>query len=80
MVLVKNLKIFSSFYCRLNRPKKAFLDSKITKLKKSKFWYFSKGVSPYFSPKKLKFFHVLIFGKIRQENVFEDILRRKKAF
>ena len=46
MVLVKNLKIFSSFYCRLNRPKKAFSDSKITKLKKSKFWYFSKGVSP----------------------------------
>ena len=29
MVLVKNLKIFSSFYCRLNRPKKAFLDSKM---------------------------------------------------
>ena len=28
--------------------KKAFLDSKITKLKKSKFWYFSKGVSPWF--------------------------------
>ena len=28
----------------------------------------------------LKFFHVFIFGKIRQENVFEDILGRKKAF
>ena len=30
--------------------------------------------------KDLKFFHVFIFGKIRQENVFEDILERKKAF
>ena len=28
--------------------KKAFLDPKITKLKKSKIWYFSKGVSPWF--------------------------------
>ena len=28
--------------------KKAFLDSKITKLKKSRFWYFCKGVSPWF--------------------------------
>ena len=29
---------------------------------------------------KLTFFHVLIFGKIRTENVFEDILERKRAF
>ena len=29
---------------------------------------------------KLKFFKVLIFGKIRTENVFEDILERKRAF
>ena len=28
--------------------KKAFLAAKITKLKKSRFWYFSKGVSPWF--------------------------------
>ena len=45
MVLVKNLNFFSSFYRRLKKPgkinvfvvilerKKAFLDSKITKLK-----------------------------------------------
>ena len=26
MVLVKNLKFFSSFYCRLNRPGKLFVD------------------------------------------------------
>ena len=30
--------------------------------------------------KNLKFFHVFIFGKIRQENVFDNILERKKAF
>ena len=30
--------------------------------------------------KNLKFFHVFIFGKIRQENAFDDILERKKAF
>ena len=30
--------------------------------------------------KNLKFFDVFIFGKIREENVFDDILERKKAF
>ena len=30
--------------------------------------------------KNLKFFHLSTFGKIRQENVFDDILERKKAF
>ena len=28
----------------------------------------------------LKIFHLFIFGKIREENVFDDILERKKAF
>ena len=32
------------------------------------------------SVKNWKFFHDFIFVKIRQENVFEDILGRKKAF
>ena len=30
--------------------------------------------------KNLKFFHLFIFGKIRQENAFGDILERKRAF
>ena len=30
--------------------------------------------------KNLKFSHVFIFGKIRQGNVFDNILERKKAF
>ena len=30
--------------------------------------------------KNLKIFYLFIFGKIREENVFDDILERKKAF
>ena len=30
--------------------------------------------------KRLKIFHHFIFGKIREESVFDEILERKKAF
>ena len=30
--------------------------------------------------KNLKIFHLFIIGKISQQNVFDDILERKKAF
>ena len=30
--------------------------------------------------KNLKIFHLFIFGKIRDENIFDDILAWKKAF
>ena len=30
--------------------------------------------------KNLKFFHVFMFGKIRQENLFDNILEGKKVF
>ena len=30
--------------------------------------------------KNLKIFHLFIFGTMREENVFDDILERKKAF
>ena len=30
--------------------------------------------------KNLKIFHLFIFGKIREENVFDNIRERKKAF
>ena len=57
-----------------------FLDSKIREPKKLKNWDFSKGVShSMVLVKNLKFFHVFIFVKIRQENVFDDILERKKG-
>ena len=30
--------------------------------------------------KNLKIFHLFIFGKIREESVFDDILQRKRVF
>ena len=57
MVLVKNLNFFHLFilgligqenvFVNILERKKGFLDSKITKLKKSNIWYFSKGVSSF---------------------------------
>ena len=70
--------MFCFFFVILER-KKAFLYSKITKLKKLKFWYFSKGIRSMVFVKNLKFFHYFIFGKISQQNVFDDILEGKKA-
>ena len=66
------------FFVTLER-KKAFFYSKITKSKKLKFWYFSKGIRSMVFVKNLKFFHYFIFGKISQQNVFDDILEGKKA-
>ena len=61
--------------------KKAFLDYKkqeVTKvIKKSGFFQRGKSMALV---KNLKFFHPFIFGKIRQENVFDNVLERKKAF
>ena len=45
-----------------------------------KIWDFSKGVRSMVFVKNLKFFHLFIFGKIRQENLFDDILEGKKHF
>ena len=46
-----------------------------------KNWDFSKGgFQSVVLIKNLKFSHVFIFGKIRQENVFDNILERNKAF
>ena len=57
MVLIKNLKFFHVFICakirqedvfdNILKRKKAFLNSKIKKLKKSKIWFFFSGVSPW---------------------------------
>ena len=91
MVLIKNLKIFHLFIFGKIREesviddilerKKAFLDYKKEKVKKVENWDFSKGDSPCrFLLKNLKIFHLFIFGKIREESVFDDILERKKAF
>ena len=71
MVLVKNLNFFHLFilglmgqenvFVDILERKKAFLDPKITKLKKSKIWYFSKGVSPWFFYQKFDSFPCFYF-------------------
>ena len=60
--------------------KNVYLHNKNTKLKKSKHKNFSKGGSPRVLLKKLKFFHLFIWGKISQENASHDILQRKNVF
>ena len=50
-----------------------FLDFEITKLKKLKIWYFSKGVIVHGFCQK----YVFIFGKISQQNVFDDNYSRE---
>ena len=69
----------NDFYDVLER-KNAFLGYKNKKLKKSKNWHVSKGVNPWFWSKNGHFSHFVFLGNIGQENVFYDILERKKAF
>ena len=75
MVLVKNLNFFHLFilgligqenvFVNILEGKKGFLDSKITKLKKSNIWYFSKGVSPWFFSLRSKHFQSSHCAKVR---------------
>ena len=57
--------------------RKAFLDYKKQKVKKVKNGIFPKGSMVLV--KNLRIFHLFIFGKIREESVFDDTLERKKA-
>ena len=66
------------FYDILER-KNAFLDYKNKKLKKWKNWHFSKGVNPWFCS-KIGYISIFFLGNIGEENVFYNILERKKAF
>ena len=59
--------------------KNFFLSYKNRKLKKSKNWDFSKGVNQWFSSKN-DYFSNFLLGNIGQENLFYDILERKRAF
>ena len=90
MVLVQNWPFFhhvflgnigqeNVFYDILER-KNAFLGNKNKKFRKSKNWYFSKGVSPWFWSKIVHFSTFFSLGNIGQENVFYDILKGKNAF
>ena len=67
------------FYDILER-KNAFLGYKNNKFKNSKNWHFSKGVNPWFSSKNGHFSKFFFLSIIGQENLFYDILERRKAF
>ena len=68
------------FYDFLER-KKGFLGYKNKKFKNSKNWRFFQGVNAWFLCKIGHFSNLFFFlGNIGQENVFCDILERKKTF
>ena len=67
------------FYDILER-KNVFLSYKNKKFKKSKNCHYSKGVSSWFWWKIGHFSIFFFLGNIGQENVFYDILQRKKVF
>ena len=67
------------FYDMLER-KNAFLGYKNKKIKKSKNWHFSKGLTHCFGPKMAIFPTFFFLGNIGQENILNDILERKNAF
>ena len=86
-----NIGIFSNFFFLGNKGqenlfydilerKNAFLGYKNDKFKKSKNWHFSKGVNAWFWSKNGHFSNFFFLANTGQENVFYDILERKKAF
>ena len=89
MVLVQKWQFFQVFFLRnigqgnvvydILQRNNVFLGYKNKKLKKSKKWHFSKGFNPWFLP-KMAIFQIFLLGNIGQENVFYDILERRKAF
>ena len=60
--------------------KNDFLGYKNKKFKQSKNWHISKGVNPWFWSKNGHFSKCFFLGNKGQENVFYNILERKKAF
>ena len=68
-----NIEQENVFYDILER-KKAFLDYKNKKFKKSKNWHFSKGVNPWFWSKNGDFSNCFFLGNIQQEKDHNGIL------
>ena len=66
------------FYDFLQR-KNAFLGYKNMKFKNSKNWHLSKGVNPWFWPKKEPYIQFFFLGNIGKESVFYYILEPKKT-
>ena len=87
MVLVQERPFFQFFFLgKLDQknvfydilePKNPFLGYQRKKSKKSKNWHFPKGLTHGFGP-KVAIFQTFFSGKLDQENVFYDILERKK--
>ena len=78
VLILGNIGQKNEFYDILER-RNTFIGYKNKKLKKSKNWDFSKGVSPWFWS-KIGHFSTFFLGNIGQENVFYDILERKNVF
>ena len=60
--------------------KNAFLRYKNKKSKNPKTWHFSKGVNAWFLSKNDHFSNFFFLSNLGHENIFNDILKRKKAF
>ena len=88
MVLVQKWQFFPTFFlgnvaqknvfCDVLERKNAFLGNKNSKFKKTKNWYFSKAVNPWFWVKNGHCSKFFFLGNIGQENVYYDILDKKK--
>ena len=90
MVFLKNLKFFHHFifgkisqqkvFDDILEGKKAFLYSKMKKLKSQRIGIFPKRLIHMVLVKNFNFSMFFIFGKINQQNVFDVILESQKAF
>ena len=76
---LSNLGQENVFYDILEQ-KNAFLRYKNKKSKKPKTWHFSKGVNPWFLSINGHFSNFFFLSNSGHENIFNDILKRKKAF
>ena len=77
-VFLGNIGQGNVFYHIVER-KNAFLGYKNKKLKRSKNWNFSKGLTHGFGP-KMAILPTFSLGNIGQKSIFYDILERKKDF
>ena len=90
MVLVQKCPFFELFFLAnigqenvfddILEQKNCFLGYKNKKFNKSKNWHFSKGVNPWFWSKNGDFSNFFFLANIGLENVFYDILEKKKSF
>ena len=74
-----NISQENVFYDILEQ-KNAFLGCKKKTFKKSKDWHFSQGDNPWFWFKNGHFSNFFFLGNMGQENVFNDILKRKNGY